>query len=91
MVVLCDLTCVFYKRRKVKKTTTKKREATIYCSRNRLGWSCWYGFEDSPHSVFSHIMVVGIDDAHVLSVYECHLFSCAGADHVFFTHVYWEL
>lgn len=45
----------------------------------------------SPHSVFSHIMVVGIDDADVLSVYECHLFSCAGADHVFFTLAYWDL
>lgn len=45
----------------------------------------------SPHNVFSHITVVGIDDADVLSVYECHLFSCAGADHVFFTLAYWDL
>lgn len=57
------------------------------------GWDGVVGMVlgSSSHSVFSHITVVGIDDADVLSVYECHLFSCAGADHVFFTLAYWDL
>lgn len=86
MVVLCDLTCVFYKRQ-----SKKKKPSNITAV--ETGWDGVVGmvWGSSPHNVFSHITVVGIDDADVLSVYECHLFSCAGADHVFFTLAYWDL
>lgn len=87
MVVLCDLTCVFYKRQRKKKKPSKNITAV------ETGWDGVVGmvWGSSPHNVFSHITVVGIDDADVLSVYVCHLFSCAGADHVFFTLAYWDL